>query len=50
MLSNHRTLYIAGHAFKREASSLERAAQEHWPIEVEFAEDGAASWPGLSPL
>lgn len=47
VLSNHRTLYIAGHAFKREASSLERAAQEHWPIEVEFAEDDAASWPAL---
>lgn len=47
VLSNHRMLYIAGHAFKREASSLERAAQEHWPIEVEFAEDDASSWPAL---
>ena len=47
VLSNHGTLYIAGHAFKREATSLERAAQEHWPIRVEFAEDDAASWPAL---
>jgi len=47
VLSNHATLSIAGHAFKREASSLERAAQEHWPIRVEFAEDDAAAWPPL---
>lgn len=47
VLSNHGLLYIAGHAFKREASSLERAAREHWPIRVEFAEDDAASWPAL---
>jgi biotin carboxyl carrier protein len=47
VLSNHSLLYIAGHAFKREAASLERAAQEHWPIRVEFAEDEAASWPDL---
>jgi multidrug efflux pump subunit AcrA (membrane-fusion protein) len=26
---------------------LERAAQEHWPIRIEFAEDDAASWPAL---
>jgi len=47
VLSNHGSLYIAGHAFKREASSLERAAQGQWPIRVEFAEDDAASWPAL---
>ncbi|RLS43825.1 MAG: MchE protein [Planctomycetota bacterium] len=47
VLSNHGLLYIVGHAFKREASSLERAAREHWPIRVEFAEDDAASWPAL---
>ena len=47
VLSNHGSLYITGHAFKREASSLERAAQGHWPIRVEFAEDDAASWPTL---
>jgi cobalt-zinc-cadmium efflux system membrane fusion protein len=47
VLSNHSLLYIAGHAFKREATSLERAAQEHWPIRVEFAEDDTAAWPAL---
>ena len=47
VLSNHGLLYIVWHAFKREASSLERAAREHWPIRVEFAEDDAASWPAL---
>ena len=47
ILSNHEQLYIVGRAFKREASSLERAAQEHWPIRVEFAEDDSATWPQL---
>jgi cobalt-zinc-cadmium efflux system membrane fusion protein len=47
VLSNHGALYIAGHAFKREASALERAAQGHWPIRVEFTEDDAAAWPAL---
>jgi biotin carboxyl carrier protein len=47
VLSNHGALYISGHAFKREASSLERAAQGHWPIRVEFAEDDPDSWPPL---
>ena len=47
VLSNHGLLYIVGHAFKREASSLERAAREHGLIRVEFAEDDAASWPAL---
>lgn len=47
VLSNHGLLSIVGHAFKREASSLERAAQERWPIRVEFGEDDAASWPTL---
>lgn len=47
-LSNHQLLYIVGHAFKREAKFLERAAQERRPIEVEFADDEAESWPELS--
>ncbi|MCR9119134.1 MAG: efflux RND transporter periplasmic adaptor subunit [bacterium] len=48
MLSNHRSLYIEGHAFKREASWLEQAASSSRPIEVEFAEDNAQSWPDLN--
>jgi cobalt-zinc-cadmium efflux system membrane fusion protein len=47
VLSDHRLLYAVGHAFKREASALERAAREGWPVEIEFAEDDAASWPQL---
>lgn len=47
LLSNHQSLYIKGHAFKREAPWLERAAQHGWPVRVEFAEDDAAGWPAL---
>lgn len=45
MLANHRVLYIEGHAFKREAPWLERAAQNGWPVTVEFAEDDPQGWP-----
>mgnify|MGYP002623482176 CR=1 FL=1 len=45
VLSNHRSLYIEGHAFKQEAFSLERAAQNGWAINVEFAEDDSGNWP-----
>ena len=46
VLANHGSLYIAGHAFKREATSLEQAAQQGWPIEMEFADDDDPShWP-----
>ncbi len=47
ILSNHRALYIEGHAFKQEAPSLEQAAQNGWPIQVEFAEDDSRHWPSL---
>lgn len=47
VLSNHHSLYIEGHAFKRDAPFLERAAQNGWPIQVEFAEDDSARWPTL---
>ena len=46
-LSNHRNLYIEGHAFKREAPFLEDAAQNDWGITVEFAEDQPEHWPEL---
>lgn len=48
MLSDHRLLYAVGHAFKREAAALERAAREGWPVELEFAEDDAAAWPSVA--
>lgn len=46
-LSNHSSLYIEGHAFKREAPSLENAAQNGWDTTVEFAEDDPQHWPAL---
>ncbi|WP_253156910.1 efflux RND transporter periplasmic adaptor subunit [Stieleria tagensis] len=46
-LSNHQSLYVVGHAFKREASFLEDAAKTGRPIEIEFADDQADDW---SPL
>lgn len=46
-LANHRSLYIEGHAFKREAPALENAAQNGWKITVEFAEDDPDHWPPL---
>ena len=46
-LSNHQSLYVVGHAFKREAPFLEEAAQERRPINIEFAEDVTNRWPEL---
>jgi len=47
VLSNHRLLYIEGHAFKQEAPMLEHATQNDWQIKVEFAEDDTQHWPPL---
>jgi len=44
MLSNHRQLYVEGHAFRREAVWLARAAEERREIEVEFDEEDAGGW------
>ncbi|MEX1230222.1 MAG: hypothetical protein WEB58_08285 [Planctomycetaceae bacterium] len=46
-LANHHSLYVEGHAFKRDAPSLERAAQNGWEIKIEFAEDAPDEWPTL---
>lgn len=46
-LANHHSLYVEGHAFKQEAQYLERAAQNNWPVRIEFAEDDASGWPPL---
>ena len=46
-LANHSSLYIEGHAFKREAPFLEKAAQNGWGIAVGFAEDDPKHWPAL---
>ncbi len=45
VLANHHSLFLEGHAFKQEAPFLEKAAQNSWPIQVEFAEDDAGNWP-----
>jgi multidrug efflux pump subunit AcrA (membrane-fusion protein) len=47
ILANHRSLYVEGHSFRREAPYLERAARHGWPIRVEFVEDDARHWPPL---
>jgi multidrug efflux pump subunit AcrA (membrane-fusion protein) len=46
-LANHSALYLEGHAFKREAPFLEKAAQNGWDVSVEFAEDDPRHWPEL---
>lgn len=46
-LANHSSLYLEGHAFKREAPFLDQAAQNSWRISVEFAEDDPKDWPEL---
>lgn len=47
VLANHHYLYINGHAFKKEAANIARAAEENWDVEVEFLEDAAANWPAI---
>lgn len=47
MLSNHQSLYVVGHAFKREATFLEKAAEANRPVEIDFAEDTVTEWPTM---
>jgi biotin carboxyl carrier protein len=44
-LANHQSLYVVGHAFKREAALLEKAAENKAPLRIEFAEDSWELWP-----
>lgn len=46
-LANHQALFIEGHAFKREASFLAKAAENKWPIRCTFAEDDQIDWPAF---
>jgi membrane fusion protein, heavy metal efflux system len=46
-LSNHQSLFVIGHAFKREAGVLEQTAQAATPLKIEFAEDAAELWPTI---
>ena len=47
IVANHRMLMVVGRGFKREAPAIERAAEEGWPIGIEFAEDAGTGWPPL---
>jgi multidrug efflux pump subunit AcrA (membrane-fusion protein) len=44
-LANHQDLMIEGRAFKQESPLLARAAEQGWPVRVEFAEDDPSGWP-----
>ena len=46
-LANHQSLFVIGHAFKREAGLLEQAAQNKVPLGIEFAEDSNELWPAI---
>lgn len=47
ILANHQSLYIKGHAFKKEASRLGVAAEDGWPLAIEFNDDMPADWQPL---
>ena len=47
VLANHNYLFINGHAFKKEAGNISRAAEREWDVEVEFIEDDSSEWPEL---
>ncbi len=46
-LANHQSLYVIGHAFKREAGLLEQVAQNKTALSIEFAEDSNELWPAI---
>ncbi len=43
-LANHQSLYIKGHAFKKEASQIGAAAENGWKVNVEFIDDQPRDW------
>ncbi|UUO07176.1 HlyD family efflux transporter periplasmic adaptor subunit [Blastopirellula sp. J2-11] len=47
-LSHHQSLFIEGHAFRRELPLLQKAAEAALPITLELTEDAQADWD--SPL
>ena len=48
VLSDHQHLNVLGHAFKREAASLEKVMEKGWSIGVDFVDDVPANWPKLN--
>ena len=49
-LANHQSLFIEGHAFKREASFLAKAAENNWRVQCTFAEDDDVEWPAVDQV
>jgi biotin carboxyl carrier protein len=47
ILANHKSLYIKGHAFKKEASRIAAAAEKAWPLKVDFSDDIETDWPPI---
>ena len=50
ILANHQSLYVKGHAFKKEASRLALAAENSWEIDIEFTEDNSDDWPEIDQV
>ncbi len=48
ILANHESLFIKGHAFKKEASKLARAAESDWPIDINFMDDVPEDWEAIT--
>ena len=48
VLSDHQHLFVRGHAFKREAGTLERVMKKGWSVGVEFVDDIPENWPNLN--
>ncbi len=45
ILADHRRLLIAGHGFKDDMPLVQKAAQNRWPIGVDFDDMPAGDWP-----
>ncbi len=45
VLTDHESLLVRGHAFRREATAIERAVAERRPVELEFAGAIDEDWP-----
>ena len=48
VLSDHQHLFVRGHAFKREAGTLEQVMEKGWSVGVEFVDDVPENWPNLN--
>jgi membrane fusion protein, heavy metal efflux system len=46
-VSNHQNLYIEGRGFREDATLVEKAAAQGWPVQASFVEEVQGSWPPL---